>query len=53
VRALADRMLGLAADPALVERLGRGARAFAQRLTWERAAEATEAHLQRVIAQGG
>lgn len=53
VRVLADRMLGLAADPALVERLGRGARAFAERLTWERAAEATEAHLQRVIAQGG
>ena len=52
-RALADGMLALAADPALVARLGCGARAFAQRLSWERTARATEAHLQRVIAQGG
>src|SRR5947199_126699 len=52
-RALADRMLALAAEPALVSRLGRGARAFAEQLSWERAARATEAHLQRVIAQGG
>ena len=52
-RALADRMLALAADPALVSRLGRGARAFAEQLSWERAARATEAHLERVIAQGG
>lgn len=51
--ALADRMLALAADPGLVSRLGRGARTFAEQLSWERAAEATEAHLQRVIAQGG
>src|SRR5439155_310105 len=47
-RALADRMLALAAEPALVSRLGRGARAFAEQLSWERAARATEAHLQRV-----
>lgn len=53
VRALAERMLALAADPALVARLGRGARAFAQQLSWERAAGATEAHLDRIIAQGG
>src|SRR5256712_8076486 len=33
-----------AADPALVARLGRGARAFAEQLSWARAAEATEAH---------
>jgi hypothetical protein len=46
-------MVALAADAALVARLGRGARAFAESLTWERAAAATEAHLQRVIAQGG
>ncbi|HWX75789.1 MAG TPA: glycosyltransferase family 4 protein [Solirubrobacteraceae bacterium] len=52
-RALADRMLALAADPGLVARLGRGARAFAEQLSWERAARATEAHLHRVIAQGG
>ncbi|HEU5262602.1 MAG TPA: glycosyltransferase family 4 protein [Gemmatimonadales bacterium] len=51
--ALADRMLVLAADSSLVSRLGRGARAFAEQLSWDRAAEATEAHLHRVIAQGG
>ena len=53
VSALAERMLALAADPALVERLGHGARRFAEQLSWERAARATEAHLDRVIAQGG
>jgi len=52
-RALADRMLALATDPGLVARLGRGARSFAEQLSWERAARATEAHLHRVIAQGG
>jgi glycosyltransferase involved in cell wall biosynthesis len=52
-RALAERMLALAADEGLVARLGRGARSFAEGLSWERAARATEAHLQRVIAQGG
>ena len=52
-RHLAERMVALAVDPALVARLGRGARAFAESLTWDRAAHATEAHLQRVIAQGG
>jgi glycosyltransferase involved in cell wall biosynthesis len=51
VRALADRMLGLAADAALVARLGRAARAFAERLSWQRAADATEAQLQRIIAR--
>lgn len=50
---LAERMLALAADPALVDRLGRGGRRFAETLTWDRAADATETHLQRVIAQGG
>ena len=53
VSALAERLLALAADPALVERLGQGARRFAEQLSWERAARATEAHLNRVIAQGG
>jgi len=52
-RGLAERMLTLAADAALVARLGRGARAFAESLTWDRTAAATEAHLQRVIARGG
>ena len=51
--ALAERMLALAADPALVTGLGRAARAFAERLSWERAARATAAHLERVIARGG
>ena len=53
VRALADLMLQLAVDPALVARLGSGARVFAEQLSWERAARATEAHLNRVLAAGG
>ena len=32
--------------------LGAEARAFAETFTWERAADETEAHLQRVIADG-
>ena len=52
-QALAQRMLALAADPGLVARLGRAGRGFAERLSWERAARATEAHLHRVLAQGG
>lgn len=48
---LARRIGELARDPALVARLGAGARAFALPLTWDRAAEATGAHLERVIAQ--
>jgi glycosyltransferase involved in cell wall biosynthesis len=51
--ALATRLLALAGDPMLVARLGRQARAFAEGLTWESAARATEAHLQRIIDQGG
>jgi glycosyltransferase involved in cell wall biosynthesis len=47
VAALADRMLALAADPALVERLGRDGRRFAEALSWERTAQATETHLSR------
>jgi glycosyltransferase involved in cell wall biosynthesis len=47
--ALAARMLALAADPALVARLGRAGRAFAERLTWEAAARATEAHLTGIL----
>lgn len=52
-RALADRMLALAADPALTDRLGRAARSFAEGLSWDAAARATEAHLHRVIAERG
>ncbi|MBI1967479.1 MAG: glycosyltransferase family 4 protein [Gemmatimonadetes bacterium] len=52
-RALAERMVALAADTALVTQLGRAARAFAEGLSWDRAAVATAEHLQRIIAQGG
>src|SRR5438445_482688 len=51
--ALAERMLALAADPGLVARLGRGGRAFAETLSWERTATATEAQLSRLLAEGG
>jgi glycosyltransferase involved in cell wall biosynthesis len=44
--ALARRMLELAADPALVERLGRQARSFAETLSWDRTADATEAWME-------
>jgi glycosyltransferase involved in cell wall biosynthesis len=50
---LAERMRTLAGDRALVERLGRAARAFAEGLSWDHAARATEAHLERVIQAGG
>ena len=49
-QALADRMLALAADPAAVERLGRAARTFAEGLSWDSAARATLAHIERTIA---
>ena len=52
VTALSERMLALARDPALVERLGRGARAFAETLSWDAAAGATAQHLERVIRRG-
>jgi glycosyltransferase involved in cell wall biosynthesis len=50
VHALAARMLELAGDPALVARLGDGARRFAERLTWDRSAAETERHLHDIIA---
>jgi len=50
VNALAARMLELAGDPALVARLGAGARRFAERLTWDRSAAETERHLHDIIA---
>ena len=49
VDALAARMLELAADPALVARLGAEARCFAEGLSWERAAAATAEHLEDTI----
>jgi len=48
--ALAARMLELAGSPALVAHLGAAARRFAESLTWEGAAAATERHLQDIIA---
>jgi glycosyltransferase involved in cell wall biosynthesis len=50
--ALAARMLELAADLSVVERLGQAARTFAEGLTWESAAQATERHLLKTIENG-
>jgi glycosyltransferase involved in cell wall biosynthesis len=41
----------LAASRELVEELGRNARRFAESFTWERAADETERHLSRLIAE--
>jgi glycosyltransferase involved in cell wall biosynthesis len=48
--ALARRMLELAADSALVARLGEAARRGALAWSWDDAAAATEAHLMELIA---
>ena len=48
--ALASLMTRLAADPDLRDRLGRGARAFAETFSWERTAQQTESHLAAVLA---
>jgi glycosyltransferase involved in cell wall biosynthesis len=49
VGAMAAAMSRLASDVLQVERLGTKARRFAETFTWERAAEETERHLQRVL----
>jgi glycosyltransferase involved in cell wall biosynthesis len=49
VDALAARMIEVADSPPLVSRLGQRARRFAEGLTWERTAAATERHLQDII----
>jgi glycosyltransferase involved in cell wall biosynthesis len=49
VEALAARMIELADSPALVARLGERARRFAEGLTWERTAAATEHHLRDIF----
>ena len=46
--ALADRILTLIEHPALRERMGRAAREFAERFTWDRAATETEEFLRGV-----
>jgi len=48
--ALAARMVQLAADPGLVERLGGQARRFAESLTWDDAADQTEAWMEGMRA---
>jgi glycosyltransferase involved in cell wall biosynthesis len=48
---LADALGSLAADPALVSRLGTAARVFAEGFSWDRSAELTEAHLAEVAGQ--
>jgi len=48
--ALGAAMSRVAADPAVRERLGRGARAFAETFSWERTALETETHLDAVRA---
>ena len=50
--AMAAAMGRLANSPALVAHLGAEARVFAESFTWERAADQTERHLQRVAARG-
>ena len=51
VVALVDRLAALIRDASLRSRLGDGARRFAERYTWDRAANETEAHL-RMVAGG-
>ena len=49
VGALARRMLEISASSAAVAALGREARSFAESLSWDAAARATEAHLRDII----
>lgn len=49
VEGLAARMLELAGSPSLLSRLGERARRFAEGLSWERTAAATESHLRDII----
>jgi glycosyltransferase involved in cell wall biosynthesis len=53
VEALTRVFTTLAGSPDLVTTLGTRGRAFAERLTWERAADHTEAHLLSVVRNGG
>ena len=50
VMAMAAALDRVAASRALVEQLGRSARRFAETFTWERAADETAAHLERIVA---
>ncbi len=51
VEALAGALGHLAASRREVERLGKGAHAFARHFTWDRTADETEAHLGDVVAR--
>jgi glycosyltransferase involved in cell wall biosynthesis len=51
-QALAAKMLELAEDPSLLDRLGRGARRFAESLSWDNAAERTEQWLEGIVRTG-
>ncbi|HEX6941195.1 MAG TPA: glycosyltransferase family 4 protein [Longimicrobiales bacterium] len=51
VAALADALERVLSSAELRDRLGRGARRFAERFDWERAAQRTEEHLQWVLEQ--
>ena len=50
IAALADRLAQVLTDAQLRARLGTGARDFAQRFSWNRAAEDTERHLRNVVS---
>lgn len=50
VEAFARALTRLATDPDLRERLGRGARAFAETFSWERTAQETLSHLEAAAA---
>jgi glycosyltransferase involved in cell wall biosynthesis len=50
IGALAHRLRSILEDPALRDRLGAGARTFAEEYSWERSAGRTEAHLEAVLA---
>jgi glycosyltransferase involved in cell wall biosynthesis len=52
VPALADAIGGLIRDPTARERLGRQARAFAERFSWNGSADGVEAALREVVGQG-
>jgi len=52
-RALADALERLIRDEALRERMGHDARAFAETLSWDRAADAFEGYIRRLVEDSG
>ena len=51
--ALCEALTRLVSEPGLVERLGSNARQFAETLSWDRAADLTEAHLLETSHRAG